>query len=200
MVFFKNVGALFLTALCLAGPGLLPARAHTPAGSRSFNECEALRVNGPYAWLKELPGLKARTLRSLPKGEMLALVKRSDGNGYTTSKGWWLVQTATSQRGFVHSSVMGCARLPEVVIQPTPAYFNLPLHRCRAVRVTAPYAWLKAAPSAKAATYRTAPKGELLSLVKDAKGHGYMQGGWWLVQTAVQRRFWAHQSVFSCAG
>lgn len=86
-----------------------------------------------------------------------------------------------------------------VVIKPTGSYYQHPFHTCDSVRVSAGYAYMKDQPSLNSKTYRLAPRGELLKLVKGANGYGYMKSGWWLVQSARNRRYWAHQSVVTCS-
>lgn len=65
---------------------------------------------------------------------------------------------------------------------------------CQTVRVTAPFAWLKAAPSLDSRTLAVAKKGEVLERV----GMHYLHG-WWLYQRSNGRRYWVHQSVLGCA-
>ncbi len=86
-----------------------------------------------------------------------------------------------------------------VVIQTTSRYYNNPMHKCNSVRVSSGYAYLKDQPTLKSKTYRLAPRGELLSLVKSQSGYGYMKGGWWLVKSARNYRYWVHQSVVTCS-
>ncbi len=162
------------------------------------HSCQGLRVTYKYAYLKADPSLESRTYRIAPQGELLNLVKSAQGYGYMKN-GWWLVKSARDRRYWVHQSVATCSN-PESQKQSTPTTVTTAgLGKCDSARVTWKYAYLKERPSLSSATYRTAPKGELLKLVKADNGGGYFQNGWWLTASAMDKKHWVHQSVISCA-
>jgi len=172
-----------------------PARGYY---NNATHKCQGLRVTYKYAYLKADPSLESRTYRIAPQGELFNLVKTAQGYGYMRN-GWWLVKSARDRRYWIHRSVTQCASGEGQTTPTTMAVTSDGLGKCDSARVSWKYAYLKSRPSLSSSTYRTAPKGELLKLVKGEAGGGYYQNGWWMVQSATDQRHWVHQSVVSCA-
>lgn len=199
----KSKLALFSGAAMIALSSV-PAAAQTAVvvvEKHPYNQstCQAVRVDWKYAYLKQKPNLDSPTLRVAPQGEMLNLVKNQNGLGYHNS-GWWLVSSANDNRYWVHESVTDCA---DAAVEPKVTTTQIDtddndLASCDTVRVNWKYAYLKDQPRLSSHTYRLAPRGELLDIVRNGN-LAYSQNGWWLVSSAMDRRYWVHESVVACS-
>ncbi|HEY9844053.1 MAG: hypothetical protein ACAI44_17425 [Candidatus Sericytochromatia bacterium] len=68
--------------------------------------CLHVRVTGSAAWLKAMPSLASKTLRTAHHGESFTVVVTNGRAHYTN--GWWLVRSRSGYRYWVHRSVIGC--------------------------------------------------------------------------------------------
>lgn len=105
-----TLSALFASGMMLLSQGQASARMMPPHkmmhGQGHKGHCMQVQISGKYAMAKAMPNMNARTLRMIPRGEMLTMVM--DKWGPHHKNGWWLVRSKMGHRYWVHQSMVSC--------------------------------------------------------------------------------------------